>query len=790
MDTSDRKRHIFCLMDHFLYLNRSAIKLKKCALVHAELEYQHDNAPEAQNILKRLILVVLFWGVARSGWSQGNPADIPSLMTRLAFSKPDTQRINIFIGLAASYVVPGRAPGRTDSAASYLKKARDLNEVFQIPAFRDKIDMISAYLHCLLFSSDDPRTAFLPVIDTCRKTGDKATEAQTWMYLGSTIDEDKTSNAYKLACYQNGLTLTRQSGDRFTELRLERLIAHIHVLQNKFEEAELELSGLLWKAKKAGLGILMYTDGELTFLYLSKGELNNALRYAFETQRVMGLTRDSTSADDFFHQMISIYGALGKFTQRDEWGKRDLEFKLATNNIRGVYSDIEAVCDLMRYVGDPRSVLGFIRKKLALQPPTGLNDQRRVQHVLGDAYLYDKNYVLAGKCYREMIRIGDLQTNGYSLFDHAFDDYKMGKFYYDLGVYRKARPFLEKSTKEFEAYGVLPYTRYNNELLYRIDSATGNYAAAFRHLKEFNRIGDSIFRADRNRQIEELQVAYQTEQKDKSIRLLEGQEQLERLQLRHSKSVQNWIILVAGMFLVIAALLYRQAQIRKKNSRAVVAKNKQLQELVEEKDWLVKEIHHRVKNNLQTIMSLLELPADSICMDPLSAIQASQNRIFATSLLHQKLYQGNNMSSVNMGVYIPELIHYLREVFQTGRQIELKTRIEPIDLDISQAVPIGIIINEVVTNAIKHAFPSRPEKASIRIFLRMIDENMALLKITDNGIGVPPEFVERKPGLGLRLVSELTKDIDGVVEMVSNPGTTVSIRFTPRPILIQVKEVE
>jgi two-component sensor histidine kinase len=206
---------------------------------------------------------------------------------------------------------------------------------------------------------------------------------------------------------------------------------------------------------------------------------------------------------------------------------------------------------------------------------------------------------------------------------------------------------------------------------------------------------------------------------------------------------------------------------------------------VDEKEWLVREVHHRVKNNLQTIMSLLELPAESMRIDPLSAIQASQNRIFATSLLHQKLYQGDNMSSVNMGVYIPELIHYLRDVFETGRRIELKTSVEQIELDISQAVPIGIIVNEVVTNAIKHAFPSRPENPTIRISLHMIDENTALLKITDNGTGVPPELGNRKTGLGLRLVTELTKDIDGVVEVSSGPGTTVAVRFTPRPLLVQ-----
>ena len=118
-------------------------------------------------------------------------------------------------------------------------------------------------------------------------------------------------------------------------------------------------------------------------------------------------------------------------------------------------------------------------------------------------------------------------------------------------------------------------------------------------------------------------------------------------------------------------------------------------------------------------------------------------------------------------------------------QIELKTNIEPIDLEISQAVPIGIIINEVVTNAIKHAFPSQSEKAVICISLSMIDENYAMLRIADNGIGLPPELKAEKNGLGLRLVTELTKDVDGVMEVVGGPGTMVSIQFIPKPVLVQ-----
>src|SRR6185369_1941097 len=124
-----------------------------------------------------------------------------------------------------------------------------------------------------------------------------------------------------------------------------------------------------------------------------------------------------------------------------------------------------------------------------------------------------------------------------------------------------------------------------------------------------------------------------------------------------------------------------------KSSNLISRKNEQLQHFLNEKEWLLKEIHHRVKNNLQIVMSLLNPQSAYIDNEPaLTAIHDSQHRVHAMSLIHQKLYNSENVSSINMSLYIQELVTYLSDSFNTRQQIRFELAIEPLEMDVSQAV--------------------------------------------------------------------------------------------------------
>ncbi len=203
--------------------------------------------------------------------------------------------------------------------------------------------------------------------------------------------------------------------------------------------------------------------------------------------------------------------------------------------------------------------------------------------------------------------------------------------------------------------------------------------------------------------------------------------------------------------------------------------------LLKEKEWLMREINHRVKNNLQVVMSLLNTQGAYLKDETaLNAIHASQHRVHAISLIHRKLYQTDHLLTViDMAVYIKEIAEYLADSLDADRQINFSLDIDPIELDVAQAVPTGLIINEAVTNAVKYAFPGK-SAGQIRIRLGKMPAGNMELMICDNGIGLPAHFNwQDTESLGMSLMQGLCKQLDGHFEVLDTNGLTIKISFVP-----------
>jgi two-component sensor histidine kinase len=157
--------------------------------------------------------------------------------------------------------------------------------------------------------------------------------------------------------------------------------------------------------------------------------------------------------------------------------------------------------------------------------------------------------------------------------------------------------------------------------------------------------------------------------------------------------------------------------------------------LTGEKEWLLKELNHRVKNNPQIIISLLNFQTRFLKPDAKKAMLETQHRIYSMALLHQKLYQSGNNTSLEISGYIAELVGYLKSSLSISRNITIRTDIAETDLDISYAIPIGLIIAETIVNAMKHAFPDQ-RKGQIEITLDAAKDDIFCLTIKDNGIGL------------------------------------------------------
>jgi PAS domain S-box-containing protein len=200
---------------------------------------------------------------------------------------------------------------------------------------------------------------------------------------------------------------------------------------------------------------------------------------------------------------------------------------------------------------------------------------------------------------------------------------------------------------------------------------------------------------------------------------------------------------------------------------------------LKEKEVLLKEIHHRVKNNLQIVSSLLFLQA-SRTEQPgvVSALEESRNRIKSMALIHERLYQSSDFARIDMGAYTRNLVTDLQHSYKIEESaVRLTLNLESIPFDITEAIPCGLIVNELVSNALKHAFPKGKE-GEIAIQLLRGTTNQVALTVSDNGIGFPAHVDFRKsPSLGLTLINSLVEQLEGAIELDQKGGSTFTITF-------------
>ena len=206
-----------------------------------------------------------------------------------------------------------------------------------------------------------------------------------------------------------------------------------------------------------------------------------------------------------------------------------------------------------------------------------------------------------------------------------------------------------------------------------------------------------------------------------------------------------------------------------------------LRKSLEEKVSLLKEVHHRVKNNLQIVASLLNLQARRArSHDVVDVLQDTRNRVHSMALLHEVLYRSGNLARINFATYVQELFRQLLRSFgPAAARISVENRVTPIGLPLEHSVPCGLIINELVSNALKHGFPN-DRTGTIVVELNLFDGPHLLLRVSDNGVGLPPGLDPADTStLGLRLVSNLARQLDGqlTVEKHAGGGAAFSVAF-------------
>jgi two-component sensor histidine kinase len=368
-----------------------------------------------------------------------------------------------------------------------------------------------------------------------------------------------------------------------------------------------------------------------------------------------------------------------------------------------------------------------------------------------------------------------------SLSSEAYKDEKainilaLASAYLDLGNYRKAKQYL---TGDFDTSQPELQIR-RNRMLADYYRATGDSGREAVYLKNAMRLQDSINALEAFNQKERLVTIVASEElekeklknKEQELMLAQGREVMEAQDMRINLVFISLVFTLLGF----AGLVYAYLK-SIKNQRLIAEQKRIIENSLVEKDSLLKEIHHRVKNNLQMVSSLLSLQTKNTrSKAAIEALEEGKTRVKAMALIHQKLYQNDDLSVIEMQGYIESLINSIQSVYRKGgHSINITIDAEGVELDIDRAIPIGLILNELVSNSFKYAFPEDFENGRIYIHIQNTKEG-GFFEYTDNGVGLPEDSESRSENsMGIRLIKRLVNQLQSTLNI---DKTAEGVRF-------------
>ncbi|MET0638083.1 MAG: sensor histidine kinase [Chitinophagaceae bacterium] len=722
------------------------------------------------------------------------PAPIKSnqqtaLQHSLKESIPGTERVDIFLDLSNSVLhIPTRTRADLERAMKY---ARDAGELGSSLGYKDGFTRSQLAIANIFTLRNDFRNAeaILAELEDSAKIDLLLNLSFKYRQRPGEAKEQDLKMAADYA--EHAATLSASLHFREKEIMAQRILASIHAdLRNS--GAEMELINVLKQYQLIGYNRLHYVYEELAFYHYNMGNPDKALYYSQETIKSMLATGDTADAADFYaiHSMIC---------QNNDEYQTSLDFSYkAINSFRAfpgqfpVSQILALVTGTLRKMHRYDEALRFMKVAKKEFPAQDVIDEIAYLRATASIYRDMKQFGMAEKY---LIQCFNLQKKN-ELLNYA-GYLAIGQLYVEWGQFARAKPYVYKGSK-MPLIGISSAgKRHLSYMLFLIDSATGDYLSAIRRKNEFNTLEDYRLRQVKEKEVQKLNVQFETEKKvaqlrikDQNIQFLEKSAKLQQTNLRQEKMIRNFTIAAIIMLLIITVQLYRQYRQKQKSTmvitdinkiisqknRSITQKNEALEHLVAEKEWLLKEVHHRVKNNLHTVICLLESQAAYLKNDALQAIEDSQHRIYAMSLIHQKLYQ-TDISTIDMNTYLPQFVQYLDDSFGASDRIRIHSDIGSIKLEAIHAGPVALIINEAVTNSIKYAFPDK-RKGNIFITLTESRDYEVELIIADNGIGMDPKIINTElNSLGIHLIRGLGKEIGAQVEFGNEGGTTITVRF-------------
>lgn len=452
------------------------------------------------------------------------------------------------------------------------------------------------------------------------------------------------------------------------------------------------------------------------------GQLRAALDFHYRALAVRQKLNDKRASSSSYNNIGNVYLTLNRYDSALTNFQKALELKRNIGDLGGEAICLNNIGELLIKKGELRQAEALLKRSLAIRmekkEKVGQASSRRN---LANLYIQSERFVEA----KRQLDISEELATSLQLLDQL------------KGIF---------------------------ELRVELCEKTGNVPEALRYSQKLLVVKDSLLNKEKAESLAEMQARYESLKKEDRIALLEKEGLLQAVELDRK---QAWIIsLIIGiaLILIIVVLIYHNLRTVRKNKVHI--------------ELLLKELHHRVKNNLQILSSLLSLQSQQLTDDTaIKAVKSSESRINAMALIHRKLYTIDQNRTVDIKEYITELIQYL--VYSYGyheRNFKLDLEIKEISIDVDKAIPLGLILNELISNAFKHAYENHPNPRLV-VNLAYPDTNELNICIQDNGAGMPPVDDKQRKTFGMKIVSTLIKELKGNLNVKSENGTTYNLQI-------------
>lgn len=502
------------------------------------------------------------------------------------------------------------------------------------------------------------------------------------------------------------------------------------------------------KAAIAGLNLSM--------IYYDKGAYDKSLELALEAAPPLASSNSLQALGSCFNTIALVYSRLKDHPTALEYHHKALTTRKRTNNKKGVAHSYNNIANIHKDSKTYDSALFYYNRSLKLK--SELNDlpgSASTLNNMGEVMLALNRLPEAEEFLLESLRIKQQSGNRAG---EIYSCNNLAQLALVRKNYREAKRYLDITEKEAATLGLLDELRKSYALRIRLLKETNDPARAFNYSERLMQVKDSLLTREKVEALAEIQTAYEIEQRDNQIILLEKERALQQYALEISGTRVRWLLMIVAFTICTVGLIYWQYSREQQNKKRYRT--------------LLQELHHRVKNNLQILSSVLSLQVEQMTdAHAMQAVKSSESRVNAMALIHRKLYARDQDRTINIKDYITELVTYLVHTYGfDDRQIDLKLTLQDVQVDVDKAIPLGLVINELISNAFKHAYADHPAPA-LTVDLRHGEKGELWIDIWDNGNCIRTGRERRSGSFGLRLVNMLMNELKGRYEMNTQQGT-------------------